>query len=130
MNVKYTKKDLIDKLQGLYEKYREPITNKMIDNEANFPTRKSFKRLFGSWQNACEEANVPFNNKKNKFDINDAQKELDKRNGNFILLEFHGMRNKNKIMCKKCRYIWDVETDSLLDNNNDSKCYNVNINHS
>ena len=129
MNVKYTKKDLIDKLQGLYEKYREPITNKMIDNEANFPTRKSFKRLFGSWQNACEEANVPFNNKKNKFDINDAQKELDKRNGNFILLEFHGMRNKNKTMCKKCGYIWDVETDSLLDNNNDSKecpsCFDI-----
>lgn len=129
MNARYTKEDLIDKLQELYKKHCIPITNTMIDNEVNFPTRKSFKRLFGSWQNACKKADVPFNNKKHKFNINDAQEELDKRNGNFILLDFNSMRNKNQTLCKKCGYIWNVETDSLLDNNNDSKgcpnCYNI-----
>lgn len=34
-----------------------------------------------------------------KFSIEEAQKTLDKRNGNFILLNYNGMRNKANVIC-------------------------------
>lgn len=98
----------------MLDKYGK-ITDNIIDNEPDFPTRKVFVRVFGSLDNALNEIGIY--RKKNKFTKEDAQNELDARNGNFDLLEFSSMRNKNTTKCRKCGYIWNVSTDSLLRNN-------------
>lgn len=37
-----------------------PITATILKEDNTIPTFKVFKRAFGSWQNACEQANVPY----------------------------------------------------------------------
>lgn len=114
MNKKhYNKEELLDRLIELYDKYGE-IKTSIIDKESKFPTRKCFKRAFGSVKNACYLIGYDDYQEKKIFDIIDAQKELDKRNGHFILLKFNGMKNKNLTKCKICGYKWEVSTDSLL----------------
>ena len=53
----------------------------------------------------------------NGFTIEKAQQLLDERNGQFELLNFDGVRSKNKTKCRKCGYVWNVSTDSLYRNN-------------
>lgn len=48
--------------------------------------------------------------------LKEDQELMDQRNGQFELLEFTKVRNKNKTKCKKCGYIWNVNTDSLYRN--------------
>ena len=103
------------KLKWLLDKYGV-IQTQLIDKEPNFPNRKAYIRVFGSIEKACETIGY-YKYKKGTFDINDAQKILNRRNGNFDLLEFYGMREKNLTRCRTCGYEWDVSTDSLLRNN-------------
>ena len=56
----YNKDEIINLLQELYISIQQPITNKILKETKNMPTDKVFVRLFGSWQNACKEANIPF----------------------------------------------------------------------
>ena len=115
MSRKYNEENLKLALINLLNKYGE-ITTTLIDKEKNFPTRKVFKRVFGSLENACKAIGY-MDYKINKFTITEAQKYLDQRNGQFILLSFNGVRAKNKTLCRKCNYIWEVSTDSLYRNN-------------
>lgn len=41
-----------------------PITATILNKDDKIPTPKVFKRVFGSWQNACKEANIPYGIKK------------------------------------------------------------------
>ena len=50
-------------MRDLYEKVQEPISTKILQSYKGVPTRKVFERIFGSWKEACEEANVPYNRK-------------------------------------------------------------------
>lgn len=63
-----------------------------------------------------------------KFSIEEAQKTLDERNGNFILLNYNGMRNKADVVCKKCGHISNVIPDNLLRHKTDINfgCKNCN----
>ena len=56
-----------------------------------------------------------------EFTITEAQKYLDQRNGQFVLLSFNGVRAKNKTKCKKCGYEWYVSTDNLYRNSTKTK---------
>ena len=112
MNNKYSDQQLIDGLNYLLNKYGK-IQTKLIDKDKNVPNRKAYIRRFGSVQKACEYIGYK-DYKKGKYTIKDAQKELDKRNGHFILLNFNGMKEKNLTKCKECGYEWEVTTDSLL----------------
>lgn len=60
---KFTKEEISDLLINLYSQNKTPITSTMIENDIEIPTRKVFTRLFGSWQNACEYAHVPYERK-------------------------------------------------------------------
>lgn len=52
-------------LQKIYIKYNKvPITSTILSNDKDVPTYKVFTRVFGSWQNACKEANIPYGIKK------------------------------------------------------------------
>ena len=117
----YSKENLIELLKDLHSKYNQPITYKLLINEENFPSRKVFTRIFGSWQQACLESNVPYQSQKHKYDINDAQHELDIRNGNFDIIQFTNVKSKSKIQCRTCGYIWDTPIYSLYDNTSKSK---------
>lgn len=112
---KYNKEYLKSELIKLLDKYGT-ISTVLIDEEENFPTRKVFNRVFGSLENAYKAIGYT-EYKIRKFTIEEAQKYLDQRNGQFILLTFNGVRAKNKTKCKKCGYEWDVSTDSLYRNN-------------
>lgn len=123
----YTKEYLLDKLKELWKKHGK-IQGILIDSEHNFPTRKCYTKAFGSLQNACKL--IGYNDyKKLKFDINDAQKVLDERNGHFTLLTFNGMSNKSLIQCKECRTIYNIIPDSLLRNKTSEHfgCVNCNV---
>ena len=50
-----------------------------------------------------------------------AQQQLDLRNGNFIILEFNGMRAHSLIQCKNCGYSWLTAVYQLYDVNTPSK---------
>lgn len=110
----YSENELLKKLRYLLDKYGK-VTSYIIDNEPGFPTRKVFVRVFGSVNNALNK--IGMYKKKGKFTKEDAQERLNARNANFDLLEFSSMRNKNLTRCKKCGYVWNVATDSLLRNN-------------
>lgn len=124
----YTKEEIIKILQNLYKKINRPITSKILLEDKNIPTMGVFNRLFGNWKHACEESDIPFKINSQKFDIYDAQKELDDKNGNFDILEFTDARSKAKIKCRKCGHIWETYTYILYDNGSNSKgcpnCYN------
>jgi len=123
----YTEEYLLDKLQWLKNKLGT-LYSQDIDNEPNFPTRKCFVNRFGSLENAFKIIGIT-NYRKGTFNISDAQSVLDKRNGNFILLNFAGMRNKNLTECKTCGYQWKVSTDSLTRNNTlNHGCPNCSLN--
>ena len=125
MSGTYTKEEIIKILQDLYKKINRPITSKILIEDENIPTIGVFNRLFGNWKHACEESDIPFKINSRKFDICDAQKELDNRNGNFDILEFTDTRSKAKIKCKKCGYIWKTYTYLLYDkDSNDKGCPN------
>lgn len=112
--MRYTKQILQDKLIELKNKYGY-LNSSLIDNEPNFPTRKVFKRCFGTLEEAFKS--IGYNEYRHgRFDINLAQKKLDERNGNFTLLEFKTVNNKNLTMCKICGYKWKVCTQSLFGN--------------
>lgn len=113
----YTRDYLLEKLNELFIKYGE-IKTKFIDKEPNFPTRKCFVREFGSIKNACEL--IGYTEYSNKtFNIYDAQRILDERNGHFDLLTFNGMRNKASIRCRECGTVDNISPDSLLRNKTD-----------
>lgn len=112
--MRYTKQVLQDKLIELKNKYGY-LSSSMIDNEPNFPTRKVFKRFFGTLEEAFKS--IGYNTYRHgKFDINLAQKKLDETNGNFTLLEFKTVNDKNLTMCRICGYKWKVCTQSLFGN--------------
>jgi hypothetical protein len=131
--VAYSKEYLIEKLKSLLDKYGT-IQTQLIDKEPNFPNRKAYIRVFGSVEKACEAIGY-YEYQKHKFDIDDAQKVLDERNGHFILLNFNGMRNKSLMQCKDCGTIDNIVPDSVLRNKtkehfgckvcNNKKCKNV-----
>ena len=127
MSKEYKKEDIIDILCSVYNEIQRPITYSILIEKKNIPTRKVLTRLFGNWQNACKEANVPYECKKKKYNIYDAQKELDERNGNFDILEYETTNLKSKVKCRTCNHIWDVQIYSLYDNISNSKgcpqCY-------
>lgn len=114
----YSKEYLLEKLREILDKYGV-IQTKLIDQEPGFPNRKAYTRAFGSIAKACEEIGYT-KYQKRMFNISDAQRVLNERNGNFQLLDFNGMREKNLTQCKKCGYTWNVSTDSLLRNNTNS----------
>lgn len=100
----------------------------MIDNEKGFPSRNTFLRHFGDIKTALIEAGYnPSTIKLHEYTKEDAQAELDRRNGNFDILKFNGCRNKSQIRCRKCKSIFEAATYSLYDNLNDTKgcpfCY-------
>lgn len=113
----YSKEYLLEQLKLLLDKYGK-IQTKLIDKEPNFPSRHAFVRVFGSIEKACEEIGY-YKYQKGTFDISDAQKILDERNGHFILLNFNGMRNKCLVQCKECGIIEEIAPDSLLRNKTD-----------
>lgn len=55
------------------------------------------------------------------YSLEKAQKLLDERNGNFLLLEYQGARCKNLTRCKICGHEWKVITDGLSRNKSPSK---------
>lgn len=114
MSKKYTKDDLEMRLKKLLNQYGK-LSSSIVDNEPNFPTRKVFIRVFGSLENAFLAIGYKEYNK-HAYDIQDAQRVLDEKNGNFDLLSFNGMRNKNNTKCRTCGYEWEVVTDNLLRN--------------
>lgn len=121
MSRAYTKEEIIKILQDLYKKINRPITSKILLEEKNIPTMEVFNRLFGNWKHACEESDIPFKINIQKFDLCDAQKELDDRNGNFDILEFTYVREKAKIKCRTCWHMLDAYIYNLYDNNSSSK---------
>lgn len=108
----YSKEYLVEKLKWLLDKYGK-IQTKLIDEEPDFPNRKSYIRVFGSIENACKAIGYD-EYQKHKFDIIDAQRILDERNGHFVLLNFSGMRNKCLMQCKDCDAIDYIVPDSVL----------------
>lgn len=50
----------MDKLKNLYLEINEPINFNYFGNGYSIPTRKVYAKAFGTWQNACKIANVPF----------------------------------------------------------------------
>ena len=110
----YSKEYLIEKLKWLLDKYGK-IQTQLIDKEPGFPNRKSYIRVFGSIENACTAIGYG-EYQKHKFDITDAQKVLDERNGHFLLLNFNGMRNKCLMQCKDCGTVDSIAPDSVLRN--------------
>jgi hypothetical protein len=50
----------LDKLKNLYLEINEPINFNYFGNGYSIPTRKVYAKAFGTWQNACKIANVPF----------------------------------------------------------------------
>lgn len=60
----FTKEELSNLLISLYNKNKSPITSTMLEIDNTIPTKKVFTRLFGSWQKACEFANIPYEKKK------------------------------------------------------------------
>ena len=123
----YTKEYLLNKLNELWKKYGI-IQTKLIDSEPNFPTRKCYTRVFGSLEKACLLIGYKDYHKRT-FNIEDAQKVLDKRNGYFTLLTFNGMGNKCSVQCKKCETIYELVPDSLIRNKTDEHfgCKNCNL---
>lgn len=59
--------ELIKILQELYYKYKSPISQTMFTENYSSPTIKVFIRVFGSFKNACEKANVPHEYRKHDF---------------------------------------------------------------
>lgn len=117
MPIVYTEEYLLEKLNELWMKHGK-IQGVLIDKEPNFPTRKCYVRAFGSLENACNLIGYD-GYKKHKFNIEDAQKILDERNGHFNLLNFNGMSKKCLIQCKECGTIEEIVPDSLLRNKTD-----------
>ena len=112
MNQKYTDEELLDKLKSLLED-KGTLNYSIVENEPNFPSRHAFQEHFGSLYNAFTL--IGFEGKKGRFNIQDAQAELDQRNGHFKIIEFYGMRsNKSKVECKDQGHIFNVSIDSLL----------------
>lgn len=74
----YTKDEIIDLLINLYKKNKTPITATILGNDNVMPTFKVFNRLFGSWQNACEYAHIPYD-----------KKEINVKNG-----KYHRLKNR------------------------------------
>lgn len=70
MSARYTKEEIIKMLQGLYEKHGEPITYSVVYEEDSLPSLNVFNRIFGSWQKACEFANIPYGIKQKKVNKN------------------------------------------------------------
>lgn len=68
----FTNEELIALLQNIYAKYNIPITATILKEDNTMPTFKVFNRAFGSWQNACEKAKVPY-----------GAKKIDIKNGNY-----------------------------------------------
>jgi len=128
MQKEYTKEEVVSMLQNLHHEINMPITSKILIDTKHIPTMGVFNRLFGNWKNACNVADVPFKPNSQKFDICNAQKKLDIRNGNFDILEFAHTRSKAKIKCRTCGYIWDTYICNLYDNTSSSKgcpnCHN------
>lgn len=117
MKQQYTDDFLLGKLKQLLEE-KGALSEKIIQNQDNFPSPHAFKEHFGTLYNAFSL--VGFQGKKGKFDIKDAQKKLDERNGHFTILEYHGMRsNKSKVQCKDQHHIFNTSIDSLLRNKTD-----------
>lgn len=114
MPIVYTEEYLLEKLNELWMKHGK-IQGVLIDKEPNFPTRKCYIRAFGSLENACNLIGYD-GYKKHKFNIEDAQKVLDKRNGHFDLLNFNGMAKKCLVRCRECGAISEIMPDSLLRN--------------
>lgn len=56
----------MDKLKNLYLEINEPINFNYFGNGYSIPTRKVYAKAFGTWQNACKIANVPFKASLNK----------------------------------------------------------------
>lgn len=111
---RYTDDELLAKLVELQTRYGA-ITDNVIDSEPNFPSRHTYREHFGSVRNALSLIGIQ--RKPHEFTIQDAQRILDERNSNFILLSFNGMRAKNKTQCRRCGFIWEVSTFSLVRNN-------------
>lgn len=80
MNQKYTDEELLDKLKSLLED-KGTLNYSIVENEPNFPSRHAFQEHFGSLYNAFTL--IGFEGKKGRFNIQDAQAELDQRNGHF-----------------------------------------------
>ena len=117
---------MINKLKYLEEKYNRTPTISMIQNEKDFPSKNTFVRWFGNINNAFNAAG--YNIKPHKYNKEDAQKELDIRNGNFDIVSFNGCRDKSTIQCRKCKSVFMSPIYSLYDNTSESRgcpyCYN------
>lgn len=59
----YTELEVIQHLQYIYNKYNQPISNHLLKEAGGMPTQKVYTRLFGSIQNACKKAHVPYQRK-------------------------------------------------------------------
>lgn len=51
----------------------------------------------------------------------EAQKQLDLRNGNTLIINFNGIRRPSLLQCKKCGKTWEAAIYSLYDVNTSSK---------
>ena len=49
-----------------------------------------------------------------KMTQEEAQKVLDKRNGNFQIISYNGMRNNSEVICLYCGSQFSTSIDSLL----------------
>ena len=116
--IKYSTDYLLERLRDVLNKYGK-IQTKLIDSDPDFPSRNAYVKAFGSIEKACMLIGYE-DYQKWRFTIEDAQKTLDKRNGHFKLIEFHGMRNKCIVQCKECGFIYDdITPDNLLRNKTD-----------
>lgn len=95
MNVKYSKEEIIKMLQELYEKYNKPITWNMISKELEMPNRGVFKRLFGSWQNACKESGILYgkelnNNHSSRYNNRTGEEKIDNTGTIMKIIKYEG----------------------------------------
>lgn len=99
---KYTKDEVLKKLQKLYKETQKPITCTDVEYNKLMPSRSVFNRLFGSLESACKEANIPF--EKRKRDMTDkkmsetrqlkvGETNINKQGCLMKIVEYHSFRN-------------------------------------
>lgn len=56
-NIKYTEKELIQKLQEAHKEMKH-FTGRKFDNSDKYPSKQTYEYRFGTWKNACFKANI------------------------------------------------------------------------
>lgn len=101
MGIKYKKEYLIDRIKNIYDKYNIPMSYKILEKEIGNGERKALTRIFGKWQNACKELNIPYGREKRyKTKLNKEKLRLgeEKYDTNGCLVRIVEYNNANDII--------------------------------